>query len=188
MWESELRGTEIRDRSTIETVLTASGWLARCSPDLQRHLLALGRISRFESGEDLFRIGDEPEGIYGVAEGAVHIAMPTDDGQELVIYHADTGFWVGDLELFSELPRMATVTAAVPTLCLFLSRSKLRGLLDGGLGSDDAVILRAFEALERDSSDFSREFKKVGSVLDSRGFGGSESIRAALNVILKSSL
>jgi len=58
--------------------------------------------------------------------------------------------------------------------------ASIRFLLERGLGSDDAVISRAFEALERDSSDFPREFKKVGSVLDSRGFGGSESIRAAL--------
>ncbi|MEM7462313.1 MAG: Crp/Fnr family transcriptional regulator [Pseudomonadota bacterium] len=130
MMESEFDGEEIGSRSGVEDVLTSKGWLSSCDPMLRQQLLDIGRPSRFEPGEVLFRIGDEPEGIYGVANGAVHIAMPADDGQELVIYHADTGFWVGDLELFSEQARIATVTAAAPTLCLFISRTKLRRLLD----------------------------------------------------------
>lgn len=134
MRDSGSRETESVVRSRVEAVLTTSGWLSTCSEDLRTRILAAGRPTRFDPGEILFRIGDAPTGIYGVAAGAVHIAMPADDGQELVIYHADRGFWVGDLELLSDLPRMATVSAVSPTLCLFLSRSKLRNLLDSDPG------------------------------------------------------
>ncbi|MEM1428989.1 MAG: Crp/Fnr family transcriptional regulator [Pseudomonadota bacterium] len=130
MRDSGSQDADARIRSHVEAVLTSKGWLSACSPRLRQRLLEVGTATRFEPGEGLFRIGDVPQGIYGVAAGAVHIAMPADDGQELVIYHADTGFWVGDLELFSEQPRMATVTAAAPTLCLYLSRRQLRALLD----------------------------------------------------------
>ncbi|MEM9911863.1 MAG: Crp/Fnr family transcriptional regulator [Pseudomonadota bacterium] len=117
------------DRSHIEGVLRSSGWLSQCSDSLRTKLLKLGRVNRLEPGETLFRYGDPPEGIFGVATGAVHIGVPADDGQELVIYHADKGFWVGDLELFSDGPRMATVTAATHTLCLFFSKPGLVDLL-----------------------------------------------------------
>lgn len=130
MRESNSQSADSSLRTHLEAVLTSKGWLSECSPKLQHQLIEIGKITQFEPGEILFRIGDAPKGIYGVAIGAVHIAMPADDGQELVIYHADTGFWVGDLELFSELPRMATVSAVAPTQCLFLSRRQLGRLLD----------------------------------------------------------
>lgn len=117
-------------RSRLVSVLSTRGWLAGCEDGLRERLFEVGRPTRFQPGEVLFRAGDAPEGIYGVADGAVYIAMPADDGQELVIYHADTGFWVGDMELLAEQTRMATVTAAAPTLCLFISRAQLRDLLD----------------------------------------------------------
>lgn len=131
MRDSKSHQENFRDRLHVETSLTSDGWLSTCAPKLRRQLLDIGRINRLEPGDILFRVGDAPEGIYGVATGAVHIAMPADDGQELVIYHAETGFWVGDLELFSEQPRMATVSAVAPTLCLFVSKHQLRHLLDG---------------------------------------------------------
>ncbi|MEM9105010.1 MAG: Crp/Fnr family transcriptional regulator [Pseudomonadota bacterium] len=130
MRESESQPDKTNVRTHIERMLTSKGWLSRCDVALQQQLLKIGRTTQFEPGEVLFRIDDPANGIYGVASGAVHIAMPADDGQELIIYHADTGFWVGDLELFSEEPRMATVTAVAPTLCLVVSRMQLRELLD----------------------------------------------------------
>lgn len=116
-------------RSHAEAILRSTGWFSHCAEDLRARLLRLGRVNRLEPGQILFRFGDSPEGIFGVAEGAVHIEVPADDGQELVIYHADTGFWVGDLELFSDGPRMATVTAVAPTLCLFFPKQALVDLL-----------------------------------------------------------
>lgn len=111
-------------------MLSSTGWLSRCDPRLRRQVLDVGRFTRFEPGEILCRVGDAPEGIYGVASGALHISMPADDGQELVVYHANAGFWVGDLELLSEEPYMANVAAAAPTLCLVVSGRSLRALLD----------------------------------------------------------
>ncbi|MEM1080593.1 MAG: Crp/Fnr family transcriptional regulator, partial [Pseudomonadota bacterium] len=69
------------------------------------------------------------KGIYGISNGSVSIGVPADDGQEVVIYHTGKWFWVGDLELLANGPRIASVVAAGPTDCLFLPIGQVRQLV-----------------------------------------------------------
>jgi len=47
-----------------------------------------------------------------------------------VVHRAQSGFWVGDLALFSSLPRLITATAATEITAAFLSKTRLSQLLE----------------------------------------------------------
>lgn len=110
-------------------VLVTNGWLAEQDASFQAWVLSRGRWQSYRPGASLFEAGDEPDGLYGVASGAVEVAFPRAGEEEVAVSRSSTGFWIGDAALLSQKPRMVTVRATHPVEALFLPAGAIRQLL-----------------------------------------------------------
>ena len=88
-----------------------------------------GRSRTFQPRQSIYRVGDEPDGIYGVYEGSVSVSVPTDSGIDYLAVRTDPGFWIGDLALFAEQRRLVSVTAATMVKTLFVASTDLRAIV-----------------------------------------------------------
>jgi len=55
-------------------------------------------------------------GSFGLVHGSINISFPGNDGEDYVVHQAGSGFWVGDLALLSQGPRLVSIHAAEPTM------------------------------------------------------------------------
>lgn len=79
----------------------------------------------FKTGEAVFHKGDEGSSMYVVLSGAVQIFLPSnDDEPRVVLKDARTGEYFGELSLFDDKPRSASVEAVVDTTLLELTREQ----------------------------------------------------------------
>lgn len=77
----------------------------------------------FAKGETLFRQGDEPDAVYVVLSGAIHLFVER-DGQPMLLSSAGSGACVGELAALRGARRAATAVAAERTrvLCVRADR------------------------------------------------------------------
>jgi CRP/FNR family transcriptional regulator, cyclic AMP receptor protein len=82
---------------------------------------------RLVSGEVVFAQGDRGSSMYVVQSGAVQIYLPaaTEGSDPVVLRDARVGEYFGELALFDEKPRSASVRAVVDTVLLELTRDEL---------------------------------------------------------------
>lgn len=90
-------------------------------------LEALGnRMSErnFKAGETVFAQGEKGSSMYVVLSGAVQIFLPpkAKDEERVILKDARTGEYFGELSLFDDKPRSASVEATVETTLLELTR------------------------------------------------------------------
>src|SRR5689334_18241102 len=77
----------------------------------------------FKTGEAVFQKGDKGSSMYVVLSGAVQIFLPgSGDEPRVVLKDARTGEYFGELSLFDDKPRSASVEAVVETTLLELTR------------------------------------------------------------------
>lgn len=78
----------------------------------------------FAAGQIVFAKGDEGSSMYVVLSGAVQIFLPPENKDEdrVVLKDARTGEYFGELSLFDDKPRSASVEASVETTLLELTR------------------------------------------------------------------
>ncbi len=80
----------------------------------------------YKPGETVFAKGDKGSSMYIVLSGAVQIFLPPEkeDGERVVLKDARTGEYFGELSLFDDKPRSASVEASVDTVLLELTRDE----------------------------------------------------------------
>jgi CRP/FNR family transcriptional regulator, cyclic AMP receptor protein len=49
-----------------------------------------------KAGQFLYQAGDDPDGLYGLAEGGLDVSFPLISDEPVVIYRTEIGFWIGD--------------------------------------------------------------------------------------------
>jgi CRP/FNR family cyclic AMP-dependent transcriptional regulator len=85
-----------------------------------------GRMTEraFKAGEKVFDKDDQGNSMYVVLSGAVQIFLPGNgpDEPRVVLKDARTGEYFGELSLFDDKPRSASVEATVDTMLLELTR------------------------------------------------------------------
>ena len=98
----------------------------------EEHIRLLAEASEtytFAAGDTVVRQGEPGDSLYLVVEGRVEVlARVEHDGvaTESVVASLFDGDAVGELSVLDGLPRSATCVAAVPTVCLRLTRDDLR--------------------------------------------------------------
>ena len=78
------------------------------------------------AGGTVFAKGDEGASMYVVLSGAVQIYLPAENqaGPRVVLKDVRTGEYFGELALFDDKPRSASVEAMVDTVLLELTRGE----------------------------------------------------------------
>lgn len=102
--------------ATILGPLNDVGWLSDLPEEFRHRIAALGRWVTVPRGKTLYSVGDAPDALYGVGEGLIDISVPIDTDEQVTVYRAAPGFWIGDGSLLSDMPRLLTVSAPVDSL------------------------------------------------------------------------
>jgi CRP-like cAMP-binding protein len=113
----EGQGRDVQDTSREITTelraLAVKGWLAELPEEFQARIAALGRWVTLARGKTLYSVGDMPDALYGVGEGMIDVRLPIDGEEEVTVFRAAPGFWIGDGSLLADIPRLLSVGAAV---------------------------------------------------------------------------
>lgn len=106
------------------------GWLAELPANLREAVLARCRLlPAFERGQAVFRIGDEPNGIYGTISGTFAIQLAPNEQGPHTFHLYRPGDWFGELAHFIGKPRASSLIATRRSRCLRLPARELEGLL-----------------------------------------------------------
>jgi CRP-like cAMP-binding protein len=121
--------------STVEKVLflMRAPVTAEAPTDALARLASLAEEVELPLGARLFAVGDAPDALYVVLDGAVRI-----EGIEAASRLLGPGDTVGGMALFAGAPHTATATAVVSTHALRIDRADLNDLLD-----EDGELARA---------------------------------------------
>ena len=88
------------------------------------------RPRHFARDEIVFHRDDEAGQVYVIVAGTVKVAVPDENGREVVIALERGGDVFGELALFDDAKRSATVTAMTETVVLALGRADFMAVLE----------------------------------------------------------
>ncbi len=88
------------------------------------------RPRQFARDEVVFHRDDPAGHVFLIAAGTVKISVPDDTGHEVLVALQRGGDVFGELALFDDSPRSATVTAITETSALALTRADFVGVLE----------------------------------------------------------
>src|SRR6185436_12360715 len=110
-----------------------------------------GRMTerQFKAGETVFAKNDQGSSMYVVLSGAVQIYLPGggEDEPRVVLKDARTGEYFGELALFDDKPRSASVEAVVETTLLELTREDFGDHLSKSKTAALAILAEMAERL-----------------------------------------
>lgn len=113
-------GKNFRDESILEGL----------APDLREALLARGNRVTVTQGQSLFMEGDDANGFFVVRSGALKATRFSSEGDEQLIALFSTDDTIGEMAMFDEAPRSATITALRPSTLLHWSTATFFGFAD----------------------------------------------------------
>jgi uncharacterized membrane protein len=97
--------------------------------DLQALAMHLNE-RRFHAGDSIFHQGDAGQAMYIVAEGQLNIYLPGEASRRISLKDIGQGELFGELALFDDQPRSASVLATTDVVLLELDRATLSSYLD----------------------------------------------------------
>ncbi len=95
--------------------------------DLQA-VVAGATVAQFKAGDVLFREGDAGDALHLIRKGSLTVSR-TLAGRETVLAYVPAGQYVGEMALLTDLPRSATVKAAIATETIQLQGADFKALL-----------------------------------------------------------
>jgi NTE family protein len=96
-----------------------------------RRLEFLARARTFEAGKTIISEGHTAIAVFMVISGRVQVSVRTHNGENSPIRTIGPGGTFGEMALFSQRPRSASVTAITRTECLALDRLDFLDFLRG---------------------------------------------------------
>lgn len=141
----------------LDAVMTMAGGLKdvlplEILPQPDREELARQmRVRRFKADEVIYHRDDPAADANVVYEGLVKVMLLNDDGQEALVALHGRGEFFGELALFTDAPRDATVVTVLPTTVLQMSRDACWRVLDRNPKARDwmfAHLTRSIRQLE----------------------------------------
>lgn len=109
--------------------LDKRGWLSEQPDTFREWVAAVARWRDYDDGQIVYQAGDESDGLYGLASGGLDIGFPLIADEQVTIYRAEIGFWIGDSAELSGKPRMISLQAAGPTRLLHIPSQDVGGML-----------------------------------------------------------
>ena len=99
-----------------------------CSAAELTELVRTAKVCQYHAGEVLFHEGEPGDCLHLIRSGAVMVSRQLAD-REVVLAYAPAGKYVGEMALLSDLPRSATVKAAVKTETIRLDGAEFKALM-----------------------------------------------------------
>jgi CRP/FNR family transcriptional regulator, cyclic AMP receptor protein len=117
-------------RRELHRILASRGWLAEVDPALAAAVSDAGRLIEARRGEALYHPGDEPGGMYGVAEGGIVLSTFGRDGLPVPGHIMRRCTWFGYGSVLDRQRRALIPTANEPSLVLHVPLGELERLRD----------------------------------------------------------
>jgi len=105
--------------------LSTCPWLADTPPDAVQGLAAHASWRDYRAGDAVYRCGNRPAGVFGVAAGQFKIVVASAHGRDAVSTVVPAGEWFGEAFLLADIPYFADCLALDKGRALFLPRAAL---------------------------------------------------------------
>ena len=95
-------------------------------------LASIARVSmmrRFPRGQSVVCAGDRPDYVYLVLTGSLKVVVSDEDGREVILSILGQGELFGEMGMFDERPRSASVIAVVPADLVLISKQDFRRIM-----------------------------------------------------------
>jgi uncharacterized membrane protein len=102
---------------------------------------------KFAAGSKVFDKGDKGSSMYIVLSGAAQIYLPGEGEDRVVLKDVRTGEYFGELSLFDDKPRSASVSASTDTILLELTREEFAEHLGRSPTAAMAILAEMAERL-----------------------------------------
>jgi signal transduction histidine kinase len=109
------------------TALETSHFFKHVDP---QELRRISQERKFSAGQDIFKEGDEGDGVFLVQEGLVEISGRVGDKIRHVYSQAGPGDIFGEMAVIENKPRSAWATAAKETTVFFIPKEEMRALVE----------------------------------------------------------
>lgn len=111
-------------------ILRQSPLFGHLSDDQLAEIAALTRCIRFAEGEQIVVEADQGDTLYQIVGGRVAVIKTMEGGEQREVVRLGAPAFFGEMSVFNEEPRSATVQAVEPCLLLEVERNDLRPLLE----------------------------------------------------------
>lgn len=130
------------DRHNSQVIIAGLELFDALSPAEVGEIVDICEVLKMNSGERLFRQGDEANALYIVASGGVQVKSTTPAGAEVVLAKLGAGSVVGEMSLIAGGVRSATVDVIGEATILRLSHGAFDALRKAGSMAAYRVVLR----------------------------------------------
>jgi CRP/FNR family transcriptional regulator, cyclic AMP receptor protein len=86
-------------------------------------------MRRFPRGQAVVLAGDHTDCVYFVLTGSLKVIVSDEDGREVILSILGQGELFGEMGMFGEQPRSASVVSVVPSDMIMVSKSDFRHLM-----------------------------------------------------------
>jgi CRP-like cAMP-binding protein len=117
-----IQSSEIK---VLAAFLCRSGWLSEQQGEFQEWILGSATWRHIEPDGVVYLAGDEPDGLYGLAAGALDLSVPITGSEPVSISRGEPGFWIGEAAILAGTRRALSVSAILPSTLVFVPRGKL---------------------------------------------------------------
>jgi CRP/FNR family cyclic AMP-dependent transcriptional regulator len=118
------------DAEAVARVLAGAPVFGALTDEERKELVAHLRARHFSRDEVVFHRDDAAGHVYVILKGAVKVSIPDEEGREIVVALEREGAVFGELALFDDAPRSATVTALDDTQVVTLAREDFLRVLE----------------------------------------------------------
>ena len=123
--------TEVASRRLPSLYLASVPIFAGLDTAVLRNLDLESNWIRLAGGQTLFKQGDPPDYLYVVVHGRLEVIVEREAGQQEIVDRLGQGDCVGEVAIFTGVPRNATVRAIRDCELVRLSKTTFHGLLEG---------------------------------------------------------
>lgn len=113
-------------------------------------LASIARVSmmrRFPRGQSVVCAGDRPDYVYLVLTGSLKVVVSDEDGREVILSILGQGELFGEMGMFDERPRSASVIAVVPADLVLISKQDFRRIMQDSFDVSWRIMCNLAERL-----------------------------------------
>ena len=110
-------------------LLRNEGWLSHTPERFRDAVLSKATLKRYAAGATIVTVGEEPRGLFGLAEGGLRVAIAPADSGPLFAHFFQPGSWFGEVPALTGQHYVVALAAARETTLLHLSNHALNDIL-----------------------------------------------------------
>ncbi|MCK2097232.1 Crp/Fnr family transcriptional regulator [Thauera aromatica] len=104
-------------------------------------------MRRVARGQSALIAGDRPDYVYLVLTGSLKVVVSDEDGREVILSILGQGELFGEMAMFDEQPRSASVVAVMPSDLVLIAKQDFRRIMEGSFDVSWRIMCNLAERL-----------------------------------------